>query len=173
MIEDNYILNIILIIDDNYNAYKETDVVIVNDKINDIEKERLTDINYIYGNTLTSSQDGMKNMAILLSFLMLLPLIFITIISLFIINILFNKTINEDKIKKKFYLKTKYLTEDYIIDYLLVYLIPMLIGLFISYLLVYLLNYQLFISIYIISIIFSLFVLLVFIKIRKKKLRMC
>ena len=164
--------NFVLIIDNdfNYNNYLNNTYCFISSKVNKDIKEVLNNNNVLTGYTI--KQNNYENYAMinnLMSMLLLLPLILVTVISMYVINTLYYKNKLEDKIKSLYYQKKKYYYIDNIIDFLIVYFIPMFLGIITNIIIVNIAHLNIYPLFYLMSQLVTLILFFVFV-FRKRKL---
>lgn len=164
--------NFVLIIDNdfNYNNYLNNTYCFISSNVNKDIKEVLNNNNVLTGYTI--KQNNYENYAMinnLMSMLLLLPLILVTVISMYVINTLYYKNKLEDKIKSLYYQKKKYYYIDNIIDFLIVYFIPMFLGIITNVIIVNIAHLNIYPLFYLMSQVVTLILFFVFV-FRKRKL---
>lgn len=164
--------NFVLIIDNdfNYNNYLNNTYCFISSNVNKDIKEVLNNNNVLTGYTI--KQNNYENYAMinnLMSMLLLLPLILVTVISMYVINTLYYKNKLEDKIKSLYYQKKKYYYIDNIIDFLIVYFIPMFLGIITNVIIVNIAHLNIYPLFYLMSQLVTLILFFVFV-FRKRKL---
>lgn len=164
--------NFVLIIDNdfNYNNYLNNTYCFISSNVNKDIKEVLNNNNVLTGYTI--KQNNYENYAMinnLMSMLLLLPLILVTVISMYVINTLYYKNKLEDKIKSLYYQKKKYYYIDNIIDFLMVYFIPMFLGIITNVIIVNIAHLNIYPLFYLMSQLVTLILFFVFV-FRKRKL---
>lgn len=164
--------NFVLIIDNdfNYNNYLNNTYCFISSNVNKDIKEVLNNNNVLTGYTI--KQNNYENYAMinnLMSMLLLLPLILVTVISMYVINTLYYKNKLEDKIKSLYYQKKKYYYIDNIIDFLMVYFIPMFLGIITNIIIVNIAHLNIYPLFYLMSQLVTLILFFVFV-FRKRKL---
>ena len=164
--------NFVLIIDNdfNYNNYLNNTYCFISSKVNKDIKEVLNNNNVLTGYTI--KQNNYENYAMinnLMSMLLLLPLILVTVISMYVINTLYYKNKLEDKIKSLYYQKKKSYYIDNIIDFLIVYFIPMFLGIITNVIIVNIAHLNIYPLFYLMSQVVTLILFFVFV-FRKRKL---
>lgn len=164
--------NFVLIIDNdfNYNNYLNNTYCFISSNVNKDIKEVLNNNNVLTGYTI--KQNNYENYAMinnLMSMLLLLPLILVTVISMYVINTLYYKNKLEDKIKSLYYQKKKYYYIDNIIDFLMVYFIPMFLGIITNIIIVNIAHLNIYPLFYLMSQVVTLILFFVFV-FRKRKL---
>ena len=164
--------NFVLIIDNdfNYNNYLNNTYCFISSNVNKDIKEVLNNNNVLTGYTI--KQNNYENYAMinnLMSMLLLLPLILVTVISMYVINTLYYKNKLEDKIKSLYYQKKKFYYIDNIIDFLMVYFIPMFLGIITNIIIVNIAHLNIYPLFYLMSQLVTLILFFVFV-FRKRKL---